>query len=115
MKKYLLTSVLGICATAIIFMAFKNSTKETPSAQYILVEIYEIPAYSDKGIHIHYGGGKTEVIHFKAFTLENHDENGELILNTVNGLIAKGYELTSTSGGLAQSGMITKIFMKKVQ
>jgi hypothetical protein len=111
MKKYLLTTVLGVCATAITFFAFKNSEKE--KEQYILVEIYEIPSYVDKGIHIHYGAGKTEVIPFKEFKMENHDENGELILNAVNGLIDKGYEMHSTTSGLVQAGMITKIFMKK--
>jgi hypothetical protein len=113
MKKYLLTTVLGICATATIFFAFKNSDKDNAKESYILVEIYEIPSYVDKGVHIHYGAGKTEVIPFKEFKMENHDENGEIILNAINGLIDKGYELTSTSSGLVQAGMITKIFMKK--
>jgi hypothetical protein len=113
MKKYLLTSVLGICATALVFFAFKNSDKENKAGQYILVEIYEIPTYIDKGVHIHYGGGKTEVIPFKEFKMENHDENGEIILNAIHKLSAQGYEVIGTSSGMTQAGMITKVFMKK--
>jgi hypothetical protein len=113
MKKYLLPSVLGICATAIMFFAFKNSDKETKGGQYILVEIYEIPSYIDKGVHIHYGGGKTEVIPFKEFKIENHDENGEIILNALHKLSASGYEVISTTSGMTQAGMITKVFMRK--
>src|SRR5437016_2918075 len=113
MRKYLLTSVLGICATALIFFAFKNSEKETKASQYIYLEIYEIPTYIDKGVHIHYGGGKTEVIPFKEFKIENHDENGEITLNAIHKLSALGYEIVGTTSGMTQAGMITKIFMKK--
>jgi hypothetical protein len=113
MRKYLLTSVLGICATAIVFFAFKNSAKEANGGQYILIEIYEIPSYIDKGVHIHYGNGKTEVIPFKEFKIENHDENGEIILNAIHKLSATGYEVVGTTSGMTQAGMITKVFMKK--
>jgi hypothetical protein len=114
MRKYLLTSVLGICATALIFFAFKNSVKEIKApGQYVYVEIYEIPTYIDKGVHIHYGGGKTEVIPFKEFKIENHDENGEITVNAIHKLTALGYEIVSSTSGMTQAGMITKIFMRK--
>ncbi|MFL5730306.1 MAG: hypothetical protein ACJ75J_12540 [Cytophagaceae bacterium] len=113
MRKYLLSSVLGICATAVLFFAFKSAEKENKGTQYILVEIYEIPSYIDKGVHIHYGGGKTEVIPFKEFKIENHDENGEITLNALNKLTASGYEIVSATSGMTQAGMITKVFMKK--
>jgi hypothetical protein len=113
MRKYLLTSVLGICAVAVLFFAFKNSDKQNQGNQYIYVEIYEIPSYIDKGVHIHWGGGKTEVIPFKEFKIENHDENGEITLNALNKLTAAGYEVVSTCAGMTDAGMITKIFMKK--
>jgi hypothetical protein len=112
MKKYLLSIGLSIAAVILILnlTAFKNSTKDT---NYILIEIYEIPKYPDSGIHIHYGNGTTEYVPFKPFTSEHHDDNGEIILKAINKLTAEGYVITHTAAGLAQSGMITKVFLKK--
>lgn len=112
MKKYLLSIALFIAAAALILnlTAFKNNTKDT---NYILIEIYEVPKYPDSGVHIHYGNGKTEYIPFKPFTSEHHDDNGEIILTSINKLTSEGYQITHTASGLTASGMITKIFMKK--
>lgn len=112
MKKYLLSTLLTVVVvvSALYLTAFK-SNKEANN--YLLVEIYEVPKYPDSGVHIHYGNGKTEYVPFKPFTSEHHDDNGEIILNAINKLTAEGYEITHTTSGLAQSGMITKVFMKK--
>ena len=45
--------------------------------------------------------------------LEHHDEAGDLTLKAINKLVEEGYKIESTSAGLDQSGMITKIFMRK--
>jgi hypothetical protein len=45
--------------------------------------------------------------------IEHHDEAGDITLNTINKLVAEGYQIEHTSSGVAQSGMITKIFMRK--
>ncbi len=89
----------------------KGTTKQVD--EHILVEIYEVPGYEDKGVHIHYGGNKREVIPFKEFKKENHDDNGDIIINAINRLERDGYDLTHIGSGLAQNGMITKIFMVK--
>lgn len=115
MKKYLLFtlfSAFGLLLT-LNLTAFKAAEKAEEPWEYILVEVYEVPGYNDKGIHIHYGDAKTEIIPFKEFTAENHDDNGDLILKAVNDLGQKGYHIAHISSGLAQSGMITKIFMTK--
>ncbi len=116
MKKYAIYSLLAVVAViSISLMAFTPNDKESTNntANYILVEIYEIPSYKDKGIHIHYGGNKREFIPFKEFTADNHDDNGDLILNSMNKLVAEGYVIESTAAGLSDAGMITKVFMKK--
>jgi hypothetical protein len=77
------------------------------------VEIYEVPTYPDRGVHIHYGNNKREVIKFPGMEIEHHDEAGDITLNTINKLVAEGYQIEHTSSGVAQSGMITKIFMRK--
>lgn len=114
MKK--ISMLVGICLTvgiAISLMAF-NSTKSTSSNQpYILIEIYEVPNYPDRGVHIHYGGNKRELIPFKGMSVEDHDDAGDIVLATINKFVEQGYSIESTSAGLAQSGMITKIFMRK--
>jgi hypothetical protein len=116
MKKYAIYSVLAIATViSVLFMAFKPTDKTSANnpTNYILVEIYEIPSYPDKGIHIHYGGNKRELIPFKEFKAENHDENGDITLNAINKLLADGYVIESTAAGLSDAGMITKIFMKR--
>ncbi len=117
MKKYAIYSLIAVAViVSLSLMAFTPQGKETglaSSNSYILIEIYEIPKYKDNGVHIHYGVNKRELIPFKEFTSENHDDNGEIILNAINKLAAEGYVIESTAAGLADSGMITKIFMKK--
>lgn len=115
MKKIIFTASLAIVCLVLVlnFSAFKNSEKKTNASPYILVEIYEIPSYNDAGVHIHYGNAKTDVIRFKGFEKEHHDDNGDIILSAINKLQGEGYEITHTAAGLAQSGMITKVFMKK--
>ena len=113
-KLYMIaTSVLGLVAI-VYFSAFKTADKAVKAENpYIMLEIYEVPKYKDKGIHIHYGGGKREIVPFKEFTSDNHDDNGDLILTAINKLVDQGYVIENTASGLANGGMITKIFMKK--
>jgi hypothetical protein len=117
MKKVIFyASLLVIASTSIIYLSsFKNaeSPKDDTSAKLILVEIYEIPKYSGKGVIIHRGGGKIEHIPFKEFTSDNHDDNGEIILSTIGKLEAEGYVMEGITGGLSESGFITKIFLRK--
>ena len=113
MKK--ISILAGAClavVVAITLMAF-NSTKTVANQPYILIEIYEVPNYPDRGVHIHYGGNKREIVPFKGMSVEDHDEAGDIVLATINRFVAEGYSIESTSAGLAQSGMITKIFMRK--
>lgn len=117
MKKYTIYVLAFLALVAIIvnISAFKPAEKAKITAGgYILVEIYEIPAYKDKGLHIHYGNNKTEFIPFKEFVSPNHDENGEIIISTINKLVEQGYIIDHTAAGLANGGMITKIFLKKI-
>ena len=70
MKNYFTWTVLVLLTVSISLnlMSFSSSTSQDSTAdEHILVEIYEVPAYSDKGIHIHYGGNKTELIPFHDF------------------------------------------------
>jgi len=116
MKNYFTWTVLVLLTVSISLnlMSFSSSTSQDSTAdEHILVEIYEVPAYSDKGIHIHYGGNKTELIPFHDFEKENHSKNGDLIIETINRLEHEGYDLTHVSSGLAVNGMITKIWMVK--
>lgn len=116
MKKYAIYSFLAVATVLSVFlMAFNPNDKASTntSANYILLEIYEIPSYKDKGIHIHYGGNKRELIPFKEFTAENHDDNGDITLNAINKLVADGYVIESTCAGVSEAGMITKVFMRK--
>jgi len=116
MKKYVIYSSLAIItALSVVFMAFKpNDTASVQAGEkYILVEIYEVPSYKDKGVHIHYGNSKREFIPFKEFIAENHDDNGDIILDAINKLVTEGYEIESTSGGMTGAGIITKVFMRK--
>lgn len=115
MKKYAIYSFLAVVTVLSVFMmAFSPNDKTSTDAvnNYILVEIYEIPSYKDNGVHIHYGS-KRELIPFKPFTAENHDDNGDIILNALNKLVAEGYSIESTAAGTTDAGMITKVFMRK--
>ena len=115
MKKITPISLSLLSAVLILSMMALTSEKENSAAgeNYILVEIYEVPSYPDKGVHIHYGGNKREVIPFPSMAIEDHDLAGDITLSAINKLVAEGYQIESSSAGLAQSGMITKIFMRK--
>ncbi len=116
MKKALFTfASFLVAATAVLYLSsFKGSDiKDTPASQYVLMEIYEVPTFPSKGVHIHWGGKKTEYIPFKDFKIENIDDNGDIILEAINKLTIQGYELDKATSGLADSGMITKLFFKK--
>jgi len=115
MKKFIVFSLVGVaCVSLFLLMAFKSERDSIQSAQpYILLEIYEVPNYPDRGVHIHYGNNKREIIPFKGMSVEDHDDAGDIILTSINKLVAEGYEIESTSAGLAQSGMITKVFLRK--
>ena len=112
MKKYTLIS-LGLLGFVIALglMAFHSPT--AAPQPYILVEIYEIPNYKDRGVHIHYGNNKREFIPFPGMEVEHHDDAGDIMLQAINKLQAEGYVIESSAAGLAQSGMITKVFMRK--
>ena len=108
--------ILGILAVSsfMLIMAFAPKTNTVAKGNsYILIEIYEVPKYPDRGIHIHYGNNKREFIPFPGMEIEHHDEAGDLVLTAINKLVAEGYKIESTSAGLDASGMITKIFMRK--
>jgi hypothetical protein len=113
MKKTLIIAfgLLGIVLT-IGLMAFKTPPVAA-SQPYILIEIYEIPSYPDRGVHIHYGNNKREFIPFPGMDVEHHDEAGDITLQAINKLQADGYVIESTAAGLTQAGMITKVFMRK--
>lgn len=115
MKKQFVFTFLGgaLLALGLVYLtAFKGAGQGIKN--YALLEIYETPAYSGKGIYIHFGdNNKVEYIPFKEFKADNHDENGEIIVNTVNRMVAQGYHIEHMSSGVAENGMITKIFMHK--
>lgn len=115
MEKNKLISIAALMAFGfLIIMAFSSKESSTNKSQpYILMEIYEVPKYPDRGIHIHYGNNKREFIPFPGMEVEHHDEAGDLVLTAINKLVAEGYKIESTSAGLDQSGMITKIFLRK--
>jgi hypothetical protein len=115
MKPYTTFLLTGVAGAALIALLAFTSQGESRAAKepYILIEIYEVPSYPDKGVHIHYGGNKREFIPFPGMSIEHHDEAGDITLAAINKLVAEGYEIESTASGLAQSGMITKIFMRK--
>ena len=116
MKKYFIYLLVIVAVVALLtnITAFKSAERiNQSSSNYILVEIYEIPTFKDKGIHIHYGNNKNEYIPFKEFVSPNHDANGEIIISTMNKLKDQGYLIDHTAAGLSDAGIITKIFMKK--
>lgn len=112
-KAFLVTGMVSLCIAALVYLTSFKAAEGNSLKTYILVEIYEIPSYA--GIYIHKGAGKTEFVPFKEFKPANHDENGEIILNTLNKLVAEGYEIEHTTSGLSESGMITKVFLQKTQ
>lgn len=116
MKKAVFTiSTFLVAATTLLYLSsFKASDiKDAGTSQYVLVEIYEVPTFPSKGVHIHWGNKKTEYIPFKDFKIENIDDNGDIILEAINKITGQGYELDKTASGLADSGMITKLFFRK--
>jgi hypothetical protein len=119
MKKTLLFSTItAICVSAFVYLSSFTSPENQSKKgndHLILVEVYEIPQYEGRGIYIHMGDGKTIYKPFKAFKEEHHKEgdNGELILNAINELEDQGFDITHMTSGLADNGMITKIFMRK--
>ncbi|MBC7450401.1 MAG: hypothetical protein H7259_02820, partial [Cytophagales bacterium] len=62
MNKYIKYTI-GFVSAAAFFVgasAFTESKTETnATGTYVVIDVYEIPAYEDKGLHIHYGSGKT--------------------------------------------------------
>ena len=115
MKKIILSiASFFVAATAILYLSsFKPNEVREASGQYVMVEIYEVPSFASKGVHIHWGNKKTEFIPFKDFKIENIDDNGDIIVEAINKLSSQGYELDKTCSGLADSGMITKLFFRK--
>lgn len=115
MKKFTVFVLAGFALAGFLaLMAFKSNVEVAAANQpYILLEIYEIPSYPDRGVHIHYGNNKREFIPFRGMNVEDHDEAGDIVLTAINKLVAEGYQIESSSAGLDQAGMITKIFMRK--
>jgi hypothetical protein len=115
MKKNYSLVLTGLALLTVLGLWAFTAPQETATANvpYILVEIYEVPTYPDKGVHIHYGDNKREFIPFPGMNIEHHDEAGDITLAAINKLVEQGYQIESSSAGLAQSGMITKIFMRK--
>jgi hypothetical protein len=113
-KKIVLIGIVTILGLMMIMAFAPDLSNNAPKGQpYVLLEVYEVPKYPDRGIHIHYGNNKREFIPFPGMEVEHHDEAGDLVLTAINKLVAEGYKIESTSAGLDQSGMITKIFMRK--
>jgi len=111
-------SIVALSATSLFmgvsaFTGAKNE-KESDKSEYVLIDVYELPAYEDKGLHIHYGNGKTEFIPYANEMKDHHiDDNGNLLVTTLNKLNSEGYEVVSTAGGLGdKSGFITKVFLR---
>ena len=114
MKKLTLAFSGLALMVVLVLMAFTDSNNSAvATSNYVLVEIYEIPSYPDRGVHIHFGNNKREFIPFPGMDVEHHDEAGDITLAAINKLVADGYQIEHTAAGLAQSGMITKIFMRK--
>ncbi len=113
MKKFMVFTLIAISFGVILSLMAFNSKVVVNNQPYVMIEIYEVPNYPDRGVHIHYGNNKREFIPFKGMKVEDHDDAGDITLTAINKLVADGYEIESTSAGLDQSGMITKIFMRK--
>lgn len=111
-KSISIVSVIAILSLLLIsFTVF--SVDENRPEQHIMLEIYEVPAYPAKGIHIYYGNNQSEFIPFRSMKEENQQKNGDLIVSTINKLSNEGYEITHVGSGLSNNGMITKIFMTR--
>jgi len=118
MNKYMKYSIaaLSVASLFIGVSAFTGAKNEKEAdGQYVVIDVYELPAYEDKGLHIHYGGGKTEFLPYANDMKDHHiDDNGDLLVKTLNKLDTEGYEVISTAGGLGdKSGFITKVFLRK--
>ncbi len=106
------TAVTAILVSGTIYLTSFKGADQPDVKSYTLIEVYEVPSYTGKGIYIHKGeSAKVEYIPFKEFKADNHDENGEIIVNTVNRMVREGYHIEHVTSGVAESGMITKIFM----
>lgn len=114
MKKILTYIGAGLILVSVTLnlVAFK-SPGEGQLEETILLEIYEVPSYPNNGIHIYYPDGSHEDVLFNDMKKENKAENGTTIVSTLNILQKKGYVINNMSSGLANAGMITKIFMTK--
>lgn len=97
-----------ISLSALTALSIDNGPEE-----HIMMEIYEVPAYNAKGIHIYYGNDQYEFIPFRKLKEENQEKNGDMIVSTINKLAKQGFEVTHVGSGLSNNGMITKIFMTK--
>ena len=110
--KYLAIGLVIVCT--LLFFSFKGNNGDTSEPQqHIMLEIYEVPAYNAKGIHIYYGNNQSEFIPFQELKEKNQEKNGDLIVTTINKLSEEGFEITHVGSGLSNNGMITKIFMTK--
>lgn len=114
MKKILTYLGAGVIlvSVALNLSAFK-APEDGQMEETILLEIYEVPSYPNNGIHIYYPDGSHEDVLFNDMKKENKAQNGTTIVSTLNVLQKKGYEINNMSSGLANAGMITKIFMTK--
>lgn len=113
MRKIGYLSIIGALLFAVVLFSFVSKDNEKNDNGYIVLDVYEVSAYDDKGIHIHYDD-HTDFIPFRDMKKEFHDDNGELLVRTLNDLREKGYKVVNTSSGKSQkSGLITKIFMEK--
>jgi hypothetical protein len=108
---YSLVIIVLTISVGINLFAFKASEKT--ASEHIMLEIYEVPAYNAKGIHIYYGNNQSEHIPFQKLKEENQEKNGDLIVTTLNKLAKEGYEISHVGSGLSNNGMITKIFMTR--
>jgi hypothetical protein len=116
MNKLIVYSLGAVAAISLIFniSSFTGAKSQHEQKPYIMIDVYEVPAMDDFGVHIHHGNGKTEYVPFKPMVAHNIDDNGEILLGVINKFHAEGYEIVSTSAGLGdKSGMITRIFMGK--
>ena len=117
MKKFFVISSVSLALVAVLLnlSSFKSSNSDAQNiGKYILIDVYEVPGYQDPGVHIHYGDNTSEYIPFKKMDAHNHDDNGQIIVNAINGLVDKGYVVEHVGAGLGdKTGMITKIFMRK--
>ena len=114
MNKYRNILIVSAILILPILFAFKSALDDSSMPEeHIMLEIYEVPAYNAKGIHIYYGNNQSEFIPFRKLKEENQEKNGDLIVSTINKLSKEGYDITHAASGLSNNGMITKIFMTR--